>query len=57
MDQTQAERIINKQLQQNAAQSFQLLVLSDELEQLRAENEQLKAERQAADDGGTDAQQ
>lgn len=46
----QAERIINRQLQQNAALQFQLLVTQDELEQARAEIEQLRAEQQPQQD-------
>lgn len=45
----QAERIINRQLQQNAALQFQLLVTQDELEQARAEIEQLRAGQQDPD--------
>jgi cell division protein FtsB len=43
-EQNQAERIINRQLQQNASLQFQLLVIQDELEQAQAENEQLRAQ-------------
>lgn len=51
MEPTKAERIINRQVQQIASLQFQLTLLQDDLEQIQAENAELKAAA-AERDGG-----